>query len=203
MPERDAVLVMTSESWDLQKSMNVAYETLLPAFADGPLPEDTVRQGFLKKELSQLTLPVAEGSKTSPLASRYSDKNFKIDNNPYGIKQLAVGMYKDSCVLKMTTPSGVEKVTFGWEKWLVNPGESTMRFPVRTRVEIPSKIAGTATWLDDHTLQLNEKFVEAIHGDRMTLTFEGDTVKVNFMNSISEHSKNFPDKREPLTGTLS
>ena len=202
MPEQDAVLVMTSESWDLQKSMNVAYDNLLPAFAEGPLPEDTVRQGFLKKELSQLTLPVTEGSKTSPLASRYSDKSFRIDNNPYGITQLAVGLYEDSCVLKMTTHSGVEKVAFGWEKWLVNPGENKMRFPVRTRLEIPSKIAGTATWLDDNVLQLNEKFVEAIHGDRMTITFTADQVKVNLMNSVSEHVKTFPDQRPELTGTL-
>ncbi|GHB57458.1 serine hydrolase domain-containing protein [Persicitalea jodogahamensis] len=202
MPEQDAVLVMTSESWDLQKSMNIAYETLLPAFSDGTLPENAVKQGFLKKEISQLSLPVSRGSVSSDLATRYSDKPFKLDKNPYGISQLAVGFYPKNCVLKMTTPKGVEKVTFGWEKWVLNPEERKLLFPVPTRLETPSKIAGTATWTDESTLQLNMKFVTAIHGDQITLTFDGDKVKVDFMNSVSAHSKNFPDPRQPLTGTL-
>ncbi len=202
MPEQDAVLVMTSESWDLQKSMNIAYETLLPAFSEGQLPEDSVRQAFLKKEISQLSIPVVRGSVDSKLATRYSDKPFIVDQNPYGISQLAVGFYPKNCVLQLTAPKGVEKVTFGWEKWVLNPGENKIPFPVPTRLEIPSKIAGTATWTDENTLQLNMKFVTAIHGDQLTLTFDGDKVKVDFMNSVSAHSKNFPDPRQPLTGTL-
>ncbi|WP_373513293.1 serine hydrolase domain-containing protein [Persicitalea sp.] len=202
MPEQDAVLVMTSESWDLQKSMNIAYETLLPAFSDGTLPEDSVRQAFLKKEISQLSLPVVRGSIESKLATKYSDKSFALDKNPYGISQLAVSFNPKNCVLKLTTSGGVEKITFGWEKWLINPGESKPLFPVPTRLESPAQIAGTATWTDDNTLQLNTKSVTAIHGDTITLTFAGDQVKIKFMNSVSAHSKNFPDPRPTLTGTL-
>jgi CubicO group peptidase (beta-lactamase class C family) len=203
MPEQDAVLVMTSESWDLQKSMNVAYDNLLPAFAKGTLPENPVKLANLKKEISQLVLPVAQGTLTSSLPGRYSDKQFTLDKNHYGITKLAVGMYPKNCVLKMTTPQGVEKITFGWEKWFVNPHTSDIPFPVATRLEIPSKIAGTATYRDDDTLRLDLRFVEAIHGDQMTLRFNGNTVKVEFLNSVSAHTKNFPEKREPLTGTLS
>ncbi|MPR32494.1 serine hydrolase domain-containing protein [Salmonirosea aquatica] len=202
MPEQDAVLVMTSESWDLQKSMNIAYENLLPAFAKGQLPEKPTELAILKKELSQLTLPVPQGSKTSPLAARYNDKVFTINKNSFNITELSVGLNKDSCVLKMATPGGMEKITFGWEDWKLNPGENKMRFPVATRLEIPSRIAGTATWLDDNTLQLKQKFVDAIHGDTLTLTFQGDTLAVDFMNSVSAHVKTFPDQRQKLTGTM-
>lgn len=202
MPEQDAVLVMTGESWDLQKSMNIAYETLLPAFSEGQLPENQVKQGFLKKEISQLSLPVTRGSVSSELAAEYSDKPFTLGKNPYGISQLAVGFYPENCVLKLTTPMGVEKMTFGWENWVTNSGESKPLFPVPTRLEASVKIAGTATWTDENTLQLSTKSVTAIHGDQMTLTFRGDQVTVNFMNSVSAHSKNFPDPRQALTGTL-
>lgn len=203
MPEQDAVLVMTSESWDLQKSMNIAYDNLLPAMVEGTLPEQPVKLANLKKEISQLALPVPQGKITSDLSDRYSDKSFILAENPYGISTLAVGLYPKNCVLKMTTPKGVEKITFGWEKWLVNPQENSIRFPVSTRIEVPSKVAGTATWMTPDTLQLNMKFVESIHGDRLTLTFSGDAVKVDFMNSVSEHVKSFPDKRQTLTGKLS
>ncbi len=202
MPEQDAVLVMTSESWDLQKSMNVAYETLLPAFSEGQLPENAVKQGFLKKEISQLSLPATRGSVDSKLAAKYSDKPFTLDKNPYGISQLAVDFNPKNCILKITMPKGVEKMIFGWEEWVINPGESKPLFPVPTRLETPAQIAGTATWKDENTLQLNTKFVTAIHGDQMTLTFQGNQVKVDFMNSVSAHSKGFPDPRPTLTGTL-
>ncbi len=202
MPEQDAVLVMTSESWNLQKSMDIAYETLLPAFSEGQLLENPTKQGFLKKEISQLSLPVAKGSTSSKLAQRYDGKPFALEKNPYGISQLVVDFSPKNCTLKLTIPGGVDKVIFGWQKWVVNPGERKILFPVLTRLETPAQIAGTAAWKDDNTLRLNTKSVTAIHGDQMTLTFDGDRVKVDFMNSVSAHSKNFPDPRPTLTGTL-
>lgn len=202
MPEQDAVLVMTSESWDLQKSMNVAYETLLPAFSDGPLPENAVKQEFLKKEISQLSLPVPKGSTRSDLAAKYSDKVFNLTKNPYGVSQLSVDFSPKNCVLTMTTPEGEKQMTFGWEKWVTNNGERRILFPVSTRLETPAQIAGTATWTNENTLQLNTKSVTAIHGDQITLTFDGSKIQVEFMNSVSAHDKNFPDPRPTLTGTL-
>ncbi len=202
MPEQDAVLVMTSESWDLQKSMNVAYKTLLPAFSAGPLPDNAVKQGFLKKELSQLALPVVKGSTRSDLTAKYSGKVFNLAQNPYDVSQVSVVFSAKNCVLKMTRLEGEEKITFGWEKWITNPGERNIMFPVPTRLETPARLAGTATWKDENTLLLVTKSVTAIHGDRMVLNFEGDTIRIEFMNSVSAHSKNFPDPRPTLTGTL-
>ncbi len=202
MPEQDAVLVMTSESKDLQKSMNIAYETLLPAFAKGQLPENSTQTSFLKKELSQLELPPAKGESTPENATKYSDKRYQMAENSFGIKYLSVGLNPKNCVLKMETPQGVEKITFGWNEWALNSQESKIRFPVPTRLEIPSKVAGSAAWIDDHTLKLKMKFVEAIHGDTLTLTWQNDTISVAFLNSVTEKTKSFPEKRNPLTGTL-
>ena len=66
---------------------------------------------------------------------------------------------------------------------------------------MPSRIAGTATWIDDHTLQLNVRFVEAIFGDRITIVFDGDTISVSFLNSVDEMVvKKNPDPRKPISG---
>ena len=70
------------------------------------------------------------------------------------------------------------------------------------RTHIQSKIAATGTWIDDNTLQLNFKFIEAVHGDKLTITFNDNKMEVSFLNSISENSKNNPDKRERLKGVL-
>ena len=202
MPEQDAVLVMTSESWDLQKTMTIAYDNLLPAFAKGQLPEKSVQTATLKKELSQLALAPAKGVETPENINKYSDKRFVMAENPFGIKYLSVGLYPKNCVLKLESPQGVEKITFGWNSWILNSQESKIRFPVPTRLEIPSKVAGSAAWADDHTLLLKMKYVEAIHGDTLIVTFKDNTLSVAFLNSITEKTKTFPEKREKLTGTL-
>jgi hypothetical protein len=67
---------------------------------------------------------------------------------------------------------------------------------------MPSRIAGTAMWINDVTLQLNEKFVEAVHGDKLTCVFDGNKVSITFMNSVSENTKTSPEKRESLSGVM-
>ncbi|HMC86885.1 MAG TPA: hypothetical protein VKI61_15265, partial [Chitinophagaceae bacterium] len=86
--------------------------------------------------------------------------------------------------------------------WILNKDSSLYIFPVPGRLHVPSKIAGTATWLNDNTLQLNARFVEAMHGDTITCTFDNNTVAVAFLNSVSEHSKTDVEKRMKLTGTI-
>jgi hypothetical protein len=68
---------------------------------------------------------------------------------------------------------------------------------------VPSKIAGTATWINENTLQLNARFVEAIHGDKITCMFDGDKISVSFLNSVAENTKTNPEKRMNLSGTIS
>jgi hypothetical protein len=70
-------------------------------------------------------------------------------------------------------------------------------------VPMPSRIAGTATWINDHTLQLNVRFVEAIFGDAITCVFDDDRLTVSFLNSVSETAlKKTPDPRKDLSGKI-
>ena len=82
---------------------------------------------------------------------------------------------------------------FHFEIWLgkLVTGKDTVPyiFPVAGRFQMPSKMAGTATWINENTLQLNARFVEAMHGDKITCSFDGDKVSVTFLNSVSENSK--------------
>jgi CubicO group peptidase (beta-lactamase class C family) len=202
MPDQDAVLVMTSESWDLQKTMNVAYETLLPAMSTGRLKEIPAELAALKKEISELVLPIPRGNFSGPNPVQYSGEVFRLDKNTYGITHLSVELTNDSCLLKMTTAEGVKNIKFGWKKWITSNKPIDYLFPVKTRIEVPSYVAGTATWIDKDTLQLNVKFVSAIHGDQITVVFKDKGINVAFLNSISANTKSLPEKRERLTGVI-
>ena len=202
MPDQDAVLVMTCESFNLQKTMDVAYQTLLPALQNGVLAENPSDTIALKSALKNLVLPTPKGKTQSPLTPQYNDKDFTIEKNAYGIIESEFIFSNEGCTLELLTAAGETKLKFGWENWLLNKGIPKNLFPVANRTHIPSKTAGTATWINDNTLQLNLKFVEAIHGDKITCVFEGDKVTISFLNSIAENTKNAPEKREGLVGIL-
>ncbi len=208
MPEQDAVLVMTCESFNLQKTMNTAYETILPALKDKPLAEDPSVFAALKQDISDLSLPVAKGKTSSPLMSKYSDKFFNVEKNEFGITRIGFGLFADAGVLRFGyDDQKFHKIGFGWEQWKVSKNINKNPFPVPNRTHALSQIAGTGTWMDDKTLQINLKFVEAVHGDKLTVTFEGDNVTVAFLNSVSENTKStpekyVPEKREALKGIL-
>ena len=176
MPEHDAVLVMTSESFDLQKSMTVAYENLLPGFSDKKKPENPSLKLELAKVLNSLKLPVPKGKKTSPLMAKYSDKKFKMDENPFGIKEMGFGLFPDAGVLRFFENGKIKKIGFDWENWKVNKNGNTNPFPISYRTSVPSKIAGTGTWLKNNVLQINLKFIEAVHGDKITVTFDDNKI---------------------------
>jgi hypothetical protein len=133
--------------------------------------------------------------------SKYSDKVFTVEKNAFGLTQIGFGLFEDAGVLRVNYGNGMEKVGFGWEKWRVNPNKRKNPFSANPIV-IPSRIASTATWLDDNTLQINFKFVDQVHGDKLTVKFEGNTVTVALLNSVSENNKSNPEKREVIKGTM-
>ncbi|MBL7818380.1 MAG: serine hydrolase [Saprospiraceae bacterium] len=203
MPEQEAVLIMTCESFNLQKTMNVAYETLLPAMKNTPQTAYPSVYAALKAEIAALSLSTPKGKTNSPLMSKYSDKVFKLEKNELGIQRIGLGLFADAGVLRVDYDgTGFKKIGFGWEQWKVNKNNIKNPFAIPFRTHIDSKIAATATWMDDKTLQINLKFVETVHGDRLTVTFEDDKITLAFMNSVSENNKNAPEKRESLKGTL-
>lgn len=203
MPEQDAVLAITSESWDMQKSMTTVWDALLPAMQAGSLPENPAEWTALKGELKSLVLPVAKGASVSNLSSKMDGKRITLEQNEFNATELRFAFSKEGCDWKIKTAQTETGIRFGWGNWFLNQQTMKYPFPVPGRIHMPSKIAGTAAWINDNTLQLNTRFVEAMHGDQITCVFEGDRVTVSFLNSISENTKTSPEKRMKLTGGLS
>src|SRR4029078_10195128 len=51
IPDKDVVVAVTSESFDLQASMNLVWDNLFPAIKDGSLPADVKEQKGLQQKL--------------------------------------------------------------------------------------------------------------------------------------------------------
>jgi hypothetical protein len=202
MPQHDAVMAVTSESWDMQKSMTTIWENVLPAIGTSVLPENETALTGLKKDLNSLVLAIPKSAVSSPLAEKYSGKKFKLDNNDFTATETSFTFSKDACNWTTITPKGSTTIAFGWQNWITNKDSALYIFPVAGRIHVPSKIAGTATWLTENTLQLNARFVEAMHGDTITCIFDDNKLTVSFLNSVSENSKTDAEKRMKLTGRI-
>ena len=88
MPDYDAVIAITGESFSMQKSMDLVWSFLLPAMdkAKRSLPADVKSQSALKQTLSGLRLDPIEKNATSPVAARISGKDFMLDTNDFNAK---------------------------------------------------------------------------------------------------------------------
>ena len=204
MPELDAVLAVTGQSPDMQKSMNIIWDHLPPGMQTGTLPEDRDVQAELKKELAALSLPVVKGSTVVPsILSKYDKKTWNLATNDLHVQTLQFFFSGKGVVLSGVVGGETKKLAFGWEKWMMGQQRDRYLFNSGDMVPMPTRSAGTATWIDDHTLQLNVRFVEAIFGDTVTCVFGEDQLTVSFLNSVAETAiKKTPDPRKPLTGSL-
>ncbi len=90
MPEQDTVLAVTSESWDMQKSMTTVWENLLPAIQPGILPENREDLTALRTELKALSLPVGKGSIAAASAPNYHGKKFLLNSKDFSATDLSV-----------------------------------------------------------------------------------------------------------------
>ena len=203
MPEHDAVLAVTGQSPDMQKSMNIIWDTLPAGMKAGALPEDGAGLAELKKELTALGLPVVKGAVTSSSASGYASKKWMLSGNDLGVQTLQFNFSDKGCRLTVGSEDKVKVLDFGWEKWVLNDQHEMYVFRNRDLFPMPSRIAGTATWINEQTLQLNVRMVEAIFGDRITCVFDGDRLTVRFLNSVAETAvKKTEDPRKGLEGRV-
>ena len=201
MPELDAVVAVTGQSPDMQMSMNIIWDHLPAGMLDHPLPEYKEGVAGLKKELAALTLPVTKGSVTSTSASRINRKKFVLADNDMGVRTMEFVLSDKGCQLNIGKSDKTSTLDFGWENWVLNDERALYVLNGKDFSPMPTRMAGTATWVDDKTLQLNVRMVEAIFGDRITCVFEGERLNVTFLSSIAEMlAKKIADPRKGLEG---
>jgi len=198
MPQYDAVMVVTGQTPDMQKSMNIIWDHIPGGMQEGVLPENGAEHAALKKELAMLELPVVKGGGTGLPGGKGV---WIIAENELGVNQLEFSFSDKGCVMDVVKGGSRTKLQFGWEKWVLNGPREAYVFRTGEFVPMPSRVAGTATWIDEHTLRLNIRFVEAIFGDAITCRFEENGLKVEFLNSVSEMAlKKNDDPRKALEG---
>lgn len=204
MPEYNAVIAITSESFSMQNSMDLVWSYLLPAMdkTAGKLPANPAAQNGLLEKLKKLRLEPPVLKATSPLTSRISGKEFILDTNEFKAKSIQLIFKENECVFSLHDVSGKHHVTCGINKWVEQKnGKKGTPFPLSGRMDVPTAIAGSATWIDDNTLLMTWRLMESAHANGLTFIFVDNNVTIKFHSSISLNNPNAADKRAEIKGS--
>ncbi len=204
VPEYDAVIAITGESFSMQKSMDLVWSYLLPAIDRNyhTLPSDGKSLEDLQQKLKKLNLPPPQKNQASPIVNKISGKEFKLEANDFKAESITLDFSKDACVFTLKDDRGKHQITCGINKWKEQKKQQVTPFPVSGRMEVPTAIAASATWSDDQTLVMIWRLIESAHTNGLTFIFTDNTVTIKFWSSISLGKPSSPEKRQDISGSF-
>ena len=189
LPEKDAVIVITSETPNMQSAFNLVWKYLLPAFHDGRLPADADASSMLKKKINGLSLPLLV-SVPSAIEKNISGKTFNVnDGRRNGTARFE---FKNGiCNVEVKNDSAAYRIAFGSGKWVMDQtgklGPYLVSRARSNRSEIsPYKIAGSYHWKTENVLELVLRYIESPHTETIRCSFDGNDLKMEFESSINK-----------------
>jgi CubicO group peptidase (beta-lactamase class C family) len=177
MPEKDAVIAITSGTKDMQAILNLIWTHLLPAMQDNPLPENNVAYQALQEKLSGLALSAVRGEETSPVAASVSGKTYTIEENNSGVKSMLFELSGQEKSVTFTAGDGPQQIVPGYGE--LNKG--AMVHPAMGK----QVIASSGAWTSADTYQMRTYLFETPFYMDMEFKFNEDEVVVMVEMNVS------------------
>ncbi len=181
MPEQDAVVAITAESFDLQGEINMVWDYILPAMKNENLAANESMTSKLKQKLASLALPLTPNNSNPKLIDLINEKSYSIETNEKGLTGVSFLIKDDECNVTFTTKTDSYKIAFGLGKWIdgetIKQGPSLITGSRSNFVNAAnSKITGSSNWKDENTLELILRYIESPHTEKFIFRFEDDTI---------------------------
>lgn len=189
LPEKDAVIILTSETNDLQGLLDLVWENLLPAF-DASSDQDSV----LKDRLEKLSLAPLQSENNPGMEKRLNGKNYSITSNNEKVNDFSLNFQEGVCLLNYGQGPNTYRLIFGSGKWIKDEthrvGPNLFTFAQNQQVGLaPFKIAGSYAWIDENTIELQLRYIESPHTEIIRIRFEGEKAIITFVNSFEGEGK--------------
>ena len=190
LPEKDAVIAITSEATDMQSELNLVWEYLLPAFQPRKLSGDPKSAKALRSKLSALALDLPRGVTNTTMEATLSSRKYGMISNDRDLQGLSMNFKDGMCQLTIDTDSLDYQINFGNGKWILSEttkyGPYLVAIAKHNRVGLaPFKIAASYAWKDDKTLELSLRYIESPHHETIRCTFEGNNLTTEIASSFS------------------
>ena len=177
MPDQQAVLAITSAVAEMQPTLNLVWEYLLPALEKQTLPPAPMAYKTLKKQLSSLAHRPPEGTRLPTTTRQVSGKTFVFKPNAQKIKSMSFEFFEAGCALTIKVSRRKYHLTCRQGEWL--SGEA----PAFGRPSLPVVVSGA--WKDEDTYQIILRFIETPFYQTMTCRFVGEQVLIDSMMNVA------------------
>lgn len=203
VPEKNAVIAITSETRDMGASMQLVWDHILPAMADTPsLPEDSAATERLRTMAQGLTLSTTQTSVATTRQEQVNGKTYTFSENPFEAQRVSFSFEGDRCQITVVEDGNTIRFSSGAGTWITDgekPAETLFALPRRTPVR--TAISSYYHWSDADTLVVTAKYVENAHHDVFTFVFSDDGLELHLANSVSLFREE-PDPRPTLTAQV-
>lgn len=190
IPEKDAVVAITSGTRDMQGVMNLVWDKLLPAMQPKRLKADKESCKKLEQTLAGLTMKPQQGTGTPASVAKWSGKTFTFPSNNQKLEAVALEFGNaGSPVTLVTRCNGIEQRTAcGKDSWIKGR---------MTYAALPEQlVAASGTWTADDTYTAQLSFYETPFCLTVSLKFSNDQLFYD-----CEYNVNFgPTKQPQLVG---
>jgi CubicO group peptidase (beta-lactamase class C family) len=177
LQKQEVVIAITAGTKSMQNVLNLIWEHLLPAMADGPLPTDELTQTALADKIASLAYAPLCSDARSPLAEQVSGKRYVMQENERKVLAATVHFDADECLVTLWNRRGETHVRCGLGHWVEGDTYLTRQ---------PSRMVASGMWQSPDTFVMSWRLVETPFSDTLTCLFEEDRVSIR----IDTHVKN-------------
>jgi len=168
-PEKDAVVIITSESMDLAEDLNNIWQHLLPAFLDNKLAKNELELGLLTNDLKNLKLssPISTGKENK--ANLHLGNEIHLNSNDLQLETLKLEETKMgyNLILKDTNQNSF---SIPLQNGKFEYSETNFKGPYLLRSAQhaleginPYKVGGSYYWNADGTLGITLRYYQSPH----------------------------------------
>jgi CubicO group peptidase (beta-lactamase class C family) len=184
IPDKDAVVILTSNSSVTQRELDLVWKFLLPAMKDvKSLAADSKSTQDLSQKIAGLKLNGGEtGNAHSKLESAINGKEFKLDVNTAGLESVSFNFNNTGKSRVAITKNGAtSSVVMSAGAWTLSNSDITTLLPLPAATSPLSmngskstgakyqanplhKVSAMYTWVNDNTLEVTSRFLEDSFG---------------------------------------
>lgn len=198
MPDQDAVLVITSETPDMQDILNQVWAHILPAMKPSALPEDPEHAALLQQRLNALAIPPAPRAKEA-LEKNLHKTSYRFSSNAGQLEAISFRFTRKGCSVLLTQQGKSWPLQFGAGIWREGStgrklNSLTSRAYENTDFLYPAKVRGSYTWTGADTLELRLRYIESPHTEYYRFTFSGNELVLDVSYSFDFGRKAYSAK---------
>ncbi|AHG92701.1 beta-lactamase (plasmid) [Gemmatirosa kalamazoonensis] len=195
LPEYDAVVAITSGVRDMQAVMNLVWDRLLPAMRAEPLPDDPGAQRALAAQLATLSVRVAAGRPTSPLARRVAGRWYALAENDRGLRAVMLDLAPRGGrepALVVRTAAGETRTPLGIGRWVRSAAGFANGIERLLAVPAHPAVALSGAWASDSVFAVKVVAPETPFYSTLTFRFAGDRVVLDGEHNVSFGATTLP-----------